>query len=215
MAHLTQASGYHQLVQRLNRFPQGAPPSQSLYQILKILFSPREAERVARLPIRVFSDAEAARAWGLDLTATRKQLEALCSRALLVDIVFDGVTRYCLPPVMAGFLEFSMMRVRTDFDQKALAELIYRYINVEEDFAAALFGQGQTQMGRALVDEDHLGPALALEMLASKQLQSRYLETIIDRLGWQPPNPKSRAKTNWPDKQEPTKGGLNQCSTSV
>ncbi len=35
---------------------------------------------------------------------------------------------------MAGFFEFSMMRVRDDIDQKLLAELFYQYLNVEEDF---------------------------------------------------------------------------------
>ena len=39
MSHVTLKSGYTELVDRLNRFPQGAPPSETLYQILKILFS--------------------------------------------------------------------------------------------------------------------------------------------------------------------------------
>jgi hypothetical protein len=39
----------------LNRFPQGAPPSETLYQILKILFSEREAGLVAQLPIKPFT----------------------------------------------------------------------------------------------------------------------------------------------------------------
>ncbi|MBC8442157.1 MAG: hypothetical protein H8D87_21025 [Deltaproteobacteria bacterium] len=39
-----------------------------------------------------------------------------------------------LPPPMAGFFEFSMMRVRHDIDQKVLGELFYQYLNVEEDF---------------------------------------------------------------------------------
>ena len=41
---------------------------------------------------------------------------------------------YVLPPPMAGFFEFSLMRVRGDVDQKALAELFYQYLNVEADF---------------------------------------------------------------------------------
>ena len=46
---------------------------------------------------------------------------------------------------MAGFFEFSMMRVREDVDQKLLAELFYQYLNVEEDFVRDLFGIGETQ----------------------------------------------------------------------
>ena len=39
---------------------------------------------------------------------------------------------------MAGFFEFSMMRVRGEIDQKLLSELFYEYITVEEDFMRAL-----------------------------------------------------------------------------
>ena len=53
MAHyLAQRSAYQRLTDRLNRCPQGAPPSDSLFAILKILFSEREAALVAALPIR-------------------------------------------------------------------------------------------------------------------------------------------------------------------
>jgi len=64
MAHATARSAYRDLVDRLNRFPQGAPPSDLLYRILRILFTEREAGLVARLPIRPFDAGTAARAWG-------------------------------------------------------------------------------------------------------------------------------------------------------
>jgi len=32
-------SGYTKFIERINRFPQGAPPSEKLYQILSILLS--------------------------------------------------------------------------------------------------------------------------------------------------------------------------------
>ena len=60
---------------------------------------------------------------------------------------------FCLPPPMAGFFEFSMMRVRGDVNQKALAELYYQYLNVEEDFVKALFVENGTPLGRIFVQE--------------------------------------------------------------
>jgi ferredoxin len=66
---------------------------------------------------------------------------------------------------MAGFFEFSMMRVRTDVDQRALAELFHQYLNVEEDFVRALFAGGETQLGRAFVQEEALSPENALHVL--------------------------------------------------
>ena len=68
----------------------------------------------------------------------------------------DG-TVYVLPPPMAGFFEFSMMRVRDDIDQQLLSELFYQYITVEDDFILSLFTHGETQLGRVFVNE----PALA------------------------------------------------------
>ena len=56
-----------------------------------------------------------------------------------MDIEENGRQVYCLPPPMAGFFEFSLMRVRGDIDQKVLSELYYQYINIEEDFIKDLF----------------------------------------------------------------------------
>ena len=50
MAHQTVKSGYTELGNRLNQHPQGAPPSDVLYAILKLLFSKKEASLVALLP---------------------------------------------------------------------------------------------------------------------------------------------------------------------
>ena len=105
MAHHTLKSGYKNLVERLNRFPQGAPPSAYLNKILKILFSEKEADLV------------------------------------------------------------SLMRIRDDLDQKALAELFYQYLNVEEDFIRELFTEGETRLGRTFVHEPVLSNENALHVL--------------------------------------------------
>ncbi len=166
MAHLTARSGYEKLVDRLNRFPQGAPPSDLLYAILKMLFSEREAGLVALLPIKPFTVQQAARAWKMPAAEARKVLEELARRAILLDVEDrEGQQHFVLPPPMAGFFEFSLMRVRGDLDQKVLAELFYQYIRVEEDFIKALFTDGQTQLGRAFVQEAALPTDNALEVL--------------------------------------------------
>ena len=77
MAHVTLKSGYTELVDRLNRYPQGAPPSDTLYQILRILFSEREAELVALLPVKPFTAEQASRIWKMDLAAARRVLDEL------------------------------------------------------------------------------------------------------------------------------------------
>lgn len=165
MAHHTVKSGYAALTERLNRFPQGAPPSELLLKILRILFQEREAELVSLLPIRPFTVEKVASLWKMPVPEAEKTLNALADKALLLDIERDGTTQYLLPPPMAGFFEFSMMRIREDVDQKVLGELFYQYLTVEEDFIKALFTDGETQLGRAFVDETVLTPENSLEVL--------------------------------------------------
>jgi ferredoxin len=145
--------GYRQLVERLNRFPQGAPESDSLYAILRILFREEEAGLVAQLPIKPFTAQQAAHFWKMPLDQARGVLEGLAERALLLDVEKDGEMVYTLPPPMAGFFEFSLMRLRGDVDQKALSELYYQYVTVEDDFMRALLAGGETQVGRIFVHE--------------------------------------------------------------
>ncbi len=165
MAHHTLKSSYSQLIERLNRFPQGAPPSETLNKILGMLMSEREAELVSLLPIKPFTAAKAAKVWKMDLPAARTVLETLAARALLVDIEKNGESVYTLPPPMAGFFEFTLMRVREDLDQKVLSELFHQYLNVEEDFVKHLFTDGETQLGRVFVQEPVLSSDNALQVL--------------------------------------------------
>jgi len=165
MAHHTLKTSYSDLIDRLNRFPQGAPPSELLNKILQVLFSEKEAQLVSLLPIKPFTADKASRIWKMDLNPTRKILETLASRALLVDMEQNGTQEYALPPPMAGFFEFSMMRIRNDIDQKVLSELFYQYLNVEEDFIRGLFTKGETQLGRVFVNEPALSVDNALHVL--------------------------------------------------
>jgi ferredoxin len=165
MAHLASRTGYERLAERLNKFPQGAPPERLLYEILKVLMSEKEASLVALVPLRPFTAATAARAWKMSPSEAEKILDELAGRALLVDTAGPEERHYVLPPPMAGFFEFSMMRLRGDVDQKLLARLYYEYLNVEEDFIKALFTQGETQLGRVFVHEPVLSSENALHVL--------------------------------------------------
>ena len=165
MAHRTLKNGYARFTDRLNRFPQGAPPSDHLRRILELLMDEREAALLSLVPIRPFTAERAARAWKTSVADARTVLDELASRALLIDAVREDGTTYVLPPPMAGFFEFSLMRVRDDLDQRQLGELFHEYLNVEEDFVRALFAEGTTQLGRVFVQESMLPRDDALEVL--------------------------------------------------
>ena len=165
MSHIAHTSAYQQLVERLNRFPQGAPPSELLFKILKMLFSEKDAYLVSLTPIRPFTVKKIAEIWKMSEKNARLRLDDLADRGLLVDFENEGEPLYVLPPPMAGFIEFSLMRIRTDIDQKKLSELLHQYLNVEEDFIKNLFTTGETQLGRIFVQEPALPAEGAVQVL--------------------------------------------------
>jgi ferredoxin len=164
--HITiKENSYYKLAERINRFPQGASLSDLLFQILKILFSEKEAGLVSLLPIKPFNARRAAKIWKTNEEDARKILNDLADRGILIDAEDKDDVVYSMPPPMAGFFEFSLMRYRDDIDQKKLSELFYQYMNVEEDFIKGLFTTGETQLGRVFVNETVLSEENSLHVL--------------------------------------------------
>lgn len=72
MSHLIYKSAYKNLEERLNRFPQGAPPSETLYKILSFLFTEKEAALVSLLPIKPFTIKTASKIWNISEAKAEK-----------------------------------------------------------------------------------------------------------------------------------------------
>lgn len=153
MAHLTGRTGYKELIDRYNRFPQGAPEAESLYNILMVLFTHEEASLVSLLPIKPFSVKTAAKIWKKTEEATLEILDGLAEKALLLDMNDSKEQKYVMPPPMIGFFEFALMRTGGHFDQKLLSELFHQYLETEEDFMRKLLSL-KTPIGRILVNEN-------------------------------------------------------------
>jgi len=179
MAHLAVRDSYEKLVRRINRFPQGAPSSRELFDILSLLFSVDEAERISRLPLAPFTLEDAIPLLNQSPRECRRFLSGLADRGLMIDIRRKGKTWYSFPPPMAGFLEFSLMRVRDSPNQKILSELIYQYVNIEEEFVTALFLEGETKLGRIFVTERAFDRGIGLEVLDWEKA-TRIIETADD-----------------------------------
>ena len=135
----------------------GALTSETLYKILEVLYTEKEAKWVALLPVRPFTVKKAAKIWQTSEFKAERLLDHLCEKALLVDSYHNGVRKFRMPPPMAGFIEFALMRTRGDIDQHYLGELYYQYMNVEEDFIKDLFFATETKLGRVYVQEPVLG----------------------------------------------------------
>ena len=68
------------------------------------------------------------------------------------------------------------MRVRSDVDQKALSELFFQYLNIEEDFIRELFTEGETKLGRVFVNEQAIAQKSNL-MVLDYEKASEVIET--------------------------------------
>lgn len=165
MGHITSKDAYKNLEDRINWFTQGAPPTENFYKILQVLYTEPEARWVALLPVRPFTAKKAAKIWHVSEGQAGAFLEQLCEKALLVDSLYKGERQYSMPPPMAGFIEFALMRTRGDIDQKYLSELYYQYMNVEEDFVKELFFATETRLGRVFVQEPVLTNANTMYIL--------------------------------------------------
>ena len=86
MSHTNLKDGYLKLSERLNRFPQGAPPSELLFRIFQILFTKERRPSFSSLPIRPFTAERASRTWKMKLPEVRAILNDLSSRGILLDI---------------------------------------------------------------------------------------------------------------------------------
>ncbi|MFO8076724.1 MAG: 4Fe-4S dicluster domain-containing protein [Egibacteraceae bacterium] len=159
------AASYAALQRRLDRMPTGAPDTAALRRILRLLFSPEEAELAAQLPSLVSVRALARR-----LDRDRDELDATLSsmarRGLVLDLEHRGQRWVALAPVVIGFFEFTFMRVRDDAPMTELAALFHEYLfdDPEHRFAEAAFA-GSVQLGRSLVREEALPETPASEVL--------------------------------------------------
>ena len=154
MGHAHVSKNFLNLQQRLDKSPQGAPESETLFRILQELFSEEEARLVSSLPFRYFTVATAAAIWKMTEAETETILNTLADKGLLLDFKSKEERRFMLAPTMAGFFEFSLMRTDGRFDAKLLSELYHQYINVEEDFVHIL--NISPPIDRAFIHEDQI-----------------------------------------------------------
>lgn len=165
MGHVEANQTYAHLQAKLDRMPVGAPENETIYKILKMLYTREDAELAVQMPLRLSSLNDLTRKLKQPAPALRHRLESMADRGLVVDLEVKGEMHYILAPTIVGFFEFSMMRVRQDIDQKRLAELFHRYLIEEPEFAAQFGGEVKTTLFRALVHEPTLDEEIATEVL--------------------------------------------------
>jgi hypothetical protein len=137
----------------MDRSIPGIYDSDTLYELLKILFTDEEAKLCSVMPLTYFSLGDIAKIWGKAEEESEIILKDLASKGLVLFNEDKGKTTYLLAPPVLGFFEFSLMRLDGKFDHQRLSELYHQYLNVEEGFVRQ-FASINPPMTRVFVHED-------------------------------------------------------------
>jgi len=156
MGHTVNADReYRLLQQRLDREVTGAPDSPVFMKILRLLFSPDEADLARRLPSTPTALEDLSGKLDMPQDQLCDKLTDMAQRGLVIDIEHNGKRYFALAPVVIGFFEFTFMRTRDEMPMAELARLFEEYMMDDDRFVRAVF-QRQTQVGRSLVREEAL-----------------------------------------------------------
>jgi len=146
---------YRLLQQRLDREMTGAPESPTFMKLLRLLFSPEEAEIARRFPGQLTRLDALSLRLGIPQDALADKMTDMARRGLVLDIEHEGQRYFALAPVVIGFFETTFQRAREDMPMAELARLFEQYFAESDRFARSVF-QGQTQLLRTLVREEAL-----------------------------------------------------------
>ncbi len=127
MGHIVDADREYRLLQRtLDHKITGAPESPTFTKILKLLWSPEEAELARRLPSTPQPLDVLARKLGMPEDQLGDKLTEMAQRGIVVDLQIKGKRYFALPPVVIGFFEYTFMRARDDMPMAELAGRSHR-----------------------------------------------------------------------------------------
>ncbi|MHB1036034.1 MAG: 4Fe-4S dicluster domain-containing protein [Pirellulales bacterium] len=156
MGHVVQSDREYRLLrQRLDGQLTGAPDSPTLMKILRILFSPDDAELARQVPARFTSLGALAKKLGIPREELDARMTDMARRGLVFDMEHEGRRYFALAPVVIGFFEFTFMRTGDDLPMAELSRLFDEYMKEDDQFVRGAF-RGTTQIGRALVREEAL-----------------------------------------------------------
>ncbi len=120
---------YQALADKLDQYPTGAPKTEHLDKILKILFTEEEAKIASQLPLQPFREpiSKLSEKLGIEKEKLESVLEVLANKGLVYCAPKDGEKAYALLPLMPGIFELQFMKAPYDPKAKALAKLFNDY----------------------------------------------------------------------------------------
>ncbi len=166
MAHGSIKDIYRKLGKKIDSLPTRVPWNETLYEILKELYAPQEADVLVRMPYGLSSFEQVARCTKYDQAKLRATLESLCEKGLVFDIWVRDQYRYMPAPLAVGIFEMTMMRTRGELRYAEWARLFHEYMHGDHSFYAANFAHGEkVSILRVLPHEEAIAEAAYVEIL--------------------------------------------------
>jgi len=142
MGHISAKDIYHQLGKKIDGSVTRVPWNQTLFHILKELYTIQEAEVLVRMPYSLSTFEQVASVTKLDKVELQNILDGLCDKGLVFDILLNDKYFYIQAPMVVGIFEMTMMRTRGELRYAEWAKLFHEYLN-NSDFYAANFKHGE------------------------------------------------------------------------
>jgi Na+-translocating ferredoxin:NAD+ oxidoreductase RNF subunit RnfB len=166
MGHLVGKDLYRELGKKIDNLTMRSPWNDTLYAILKELYSAEEAELVVKMPFTLSTLKRLARITGWSEDRLRSLLEGLCDKGLVLDMWAKDEYQYMPSPMVIGIFEFTMMRTGPEVDSRELAKLFQHYLSGDHAFIETNFGNDkQVSMMRTLPHEEAVKQGEYLEIL--------------------------------------------------
>ena len=129
MGHIASKDIYRRLGKKIDGLTYRVPWNDDLYEILKELYSPEEAELVVSMPYSLAPISRIAEVTGKDRAALKKILFRLCEKGLVIDIPRGRQICFMPSPMVIGIFEYTMMRTGEGTKSKHWAKLFDRYMH--------------------------------------------------------------------------------------
>jgi ferredoxin len=131
------------LAAKVDGLPMRVPRTKTLHEILRRLYTPEEAEVVAKMPYGASTFERVAAVTKIPREKLRPLLEGLCSKGLVMDVCIGDDYRYLPSPMVIGIFEMTMMRTDEGADAKALASLFHDILSGADGLWPANFSHGE------------------------------------------------------------------------
>jgi formate hydrogenlyase subunit 6/NADH:ubiquinone oxidoreductase subunit I len=158
MGHIVAKDIFGELGEKIDSLAVRTPQTETFHAILRELYSAEDAELIVRMPFTLSTVDRIAKLTGRDRTEIESTLARLSDKGLVVDVKLGDAYRYMPAPLIVGFFEFTMMRMKgSDPDIGRISRLFLEYMESGEFYGANLKDGQQVMPLRALPHLEHIG----------------------------------------------------------